>query len=129
MKSVLTFSFLIVLTSNAFGQLPGNYSKKGNDFTYSLSLASDSTFSFSTLYFEANASCEGKWLKLSADTLLLTYTESTLAEKLQGGYMSQREIRVAVLKRGRLKIGKVIMNKEQAGRLRKGVPGSLGDHL
>lgn len=113
MKSVLTLSFLIVITSHASGQLTGHYSKSGKDFKYSLFLEADSTFSFSQVYFEANTTCEGKWAKLSADTLLLSCAESTLAEKLQGGYMSQREIRVYVLKRGRLKIGKVIMNKEK----------------
>jgi hypothetical protein len=111
MRTVFAFLFLFLLTNGAFSQLTGNYSKKGKDFLYTLSLNADSTFSFRKVYFEADSRCEGKWKRLPDNSLLLNCGESTLAEKLQSGYMNQREIHVQVLKNNRLKVGKVIMRR------------------
>lgn len=111
MKIVLVFIFFLIVTSNAFSQLVGNYLKRGKDFTYTLILNADSTFNFRKTYFEAESKCDGKWKKLSDKSLLLNCGESSLAEKLQSGYMTQRHTQVQVLKSNRLKIGKVILRK------------------
>ena len=111
MKVGLTFLFVLFLTTNAFSQLPGKYSKKGKDFTHTLSLNADSSFSFSMRALEVNSVCNGKWKVMSKKKLILTCAESTLEEKLQSGYMNQREIQVHILKNNRLKVDKVVMRK------------------
>jgi hypothetical protein len=111
MKTVLTFFFLFLFISNAFSQLAGNYSKRGKDFKYTLVLHTDSSFSFTKEYFEVISKCEGKWKKLSDKFLLLSCGETTLAEKLQEGYMNQRETTVQLFKNNKLKIGKVLLQK------------------
>jgi hypothetical protein len=74
-------------------------------------LNADSTFTFRQVYFEADSKCEGKRKKVTDTSLLLSCRESTLSEKLQSGYIAQREIDIQVLKNNRMKIGKVIMRR------------------
>lgn len=110
-RTVLTFLFLLILAINSFSQVVGKYSKTGQDFTYTLVLSADSTFSFRKGYFEADSKSEGRWKKLSNVSLLLSCFESPLAERLQSGYMNQRNIYVHILNNNRLKIGNVTLRK------------------
>jgi len=92
--------------------IEGQFFKVGKDYQYSLVLNKDSSFSLTQKYFEVNSSCKGKWQYLSADTILLKCNEEDLSAKLQSGYMSEREKKVFVVSKKKLKLGGIVLKKE-----------------
>lgn len=112
----LPFISVIVLASCktvSFSQnIQGRYYIEGRDYQYSLSLNNDSSFTFTKKYFEGSSTCQGNWHFLSKDTLLLTCDEADLSAKLQSGYMTERERKVIVLNKNKLKIDNVVLKRE-----------------
>jgi hypothetical protein len=92
--------------------MQGQYYKEGKDYQYSLSLNNDSSFTSTKKYFEVNSTCRGKWQRISKDTFLLKCSEEDLSAKLQSGYMTERERKVIVLSKNKLKIDKVILKRK-----------------
>jgi hypothetical protein len=92
--------------------MQGHYYKEGKDYQYELTLNNDSSFTFTKKYFEVNSTCQGKWQRIAKDTLLLKCGEEDLSAKLQSGYMTERERKVIVLSKNKLKIGKVILKRK-----------------
>ncbi|MEO7047646.1 MAG: hypothetical protein ABI091_20275 [Ferruginibacter sp.] len=103
----ITLSFAV----NSYSQQTGTYYKKRKDFTYSLTLNSDSTFNLREAYFEVNAKYQGKWEKISGSMIMLHSSENTLEEKLQSGYISKREIKIYIISENKLELNKIIMRK------------------
>lgn len=90
----------------------GEYSKRGNDYWYDLTLNKDSSFTLTQKYFEVNSSCHGKWQLLSNDTIWLKCEQEGLSEQLQSGYMSEREKKLLFLSKNKLKLGETILERK-----------------
>lgn len=111
MATKLFFIIPVLLAScaSSFLQntLVGNYRAKGKDYSYNLKLVGDSTFQLTTWHIEVTSSCEGTWRMVGDSTILLQCYEPKPAEKLQGGYMSERERKVTILNNRKLKMGNI----------------------
>lgn len=115
MKNILIISliFFASFKTPSFSQsIQGQYCKEGKDYKYSLNVNDDSTFTFSKKYYEVNSTCQGKWQRLSKDTLLLKCNEGDLSAKLQSGYMTERERKVIMLNKNEIIIDKVILKRK-----------------
>lgn len=107
---ILTIMFASCKSIAVFQNMEGQYYKSGKDYQYSLNLNKDSSFILTQKYFEVNSTCRGKWQNLSADTILLKCdVEEDIIAKLQSGYMTEREKKVIVMSKNKLKLGKVIL--------------------
>ena len=113
---LLFFIFLTIAIScktvSVFKGVAGHYFKKGKGLTYNLTLNEDSSFMLNQKYFDVDASCKGQWHYISTDTIALLCDKDDLTAQLQRGYMSEREMKVIVLSKKRLKLGKVILSKK-----------------
>lgn len=116
MKKNLFFISMIFFAScktvSISQNMQGRYHKEGKDYWYSLNLNNDSSFTFTKKYFEVNSTCQGKWQRIAKDTLLLKCGEADLSERLQSGYMTERERKVIVLSKNKLQIDKIILKRE-----------------
>lgn len=115
MKNLLIISIIFLASCKTVSMsqnMQGQYYKEGKDYQYSLSLNNDSSFTLTKKYFEVNSTCRGKWQRISKDTLLLKCGEEDLSVKLQSGYMTERERKVIVLNKNKLKIDKVILKRK-----------------
>lgn len=113
-KGLLYWFLLLSFGCSAQKNLAGTYSRTGKDFKYTLRLNADSTFSLSQNFFEAAPHCDGKWQRLSKNTILLRCSGvKDVAELLSNGYMSEREKRIIVLSGNKLKLGQVILRKRK----------------
>ncbi len=90
----------------------GHYHKERKDYVYDLSLNSDSSFTFTKKYFEVNSTCHGKWQRISSDAILLKCDDAGVSEQLQSGYMTERERKIIVLNKDKLKIDEVILKRK-----------------
>lgn len=109
---ILIIAFSSCKTVSVSQSMQGQYHKEGKDYVYDLSLNNDSSFTFTKKYFEVNSTCSGKWYYLSADTILLKCDDVGLSEKLQSGYMAERERKAIVLNKGKIKIDEVILKRK-----------------
>ncbi len=115
MKNLLFISMIFLASCKTVSisqNMQGHYHKEGKDYQYDLTLNNDSTFFFTKKYFEVNSTCQGKWQRISKDTLLLKCGEEDLSAKLQSGYMTERERKVILLSKSKLKIEKVILKRK-----------------
>lgn len=111
---ILTIMFASCKSVAIFKNVEGQYYKSGKDYQYSLNLNKDNSFILTQKYFEVNSTCNGKWQNLSADTILLKCdVEEDITAKLQSGYMTEREKKVLVLSKNKLKLGKVILKRKK----------------
>lgn len=116
MKTLLIISIIFSTsckTTSLFQNLQGQYYKKGKDYKYILILNNDSSFTFTERYHEGRSSCQGKWLFISKDTLLLKCGEASLSEMLQRGYMEEREKKVILISTNKVMIDKVILKRKK----------------
>lgn len=118
LNTMVTRLFLIaaVLLSgcaSTFSQksLSGNYYAKGKDYAYELKLSDDSSFQLTTWHIEVKSTCEGSWQTIKSDTILLLCSAPKPLEELQGGYMSERERKVAILRNRKLKMGNIELKR------------------
>jgi len=111
MLSIQLIAFLFA-SCKIYSQVQGIYYKDGNDYQYHLSL-NDSSFILTQKYFEVNSTCKGKWKYLSNDTILLKCDDEDLSAKLQSGYMTERERKVVVLSKNKLKLGEAILKRKK----------------
>lgn len=115
-KLILTLLSILILLScrsvRISQDLTGEYFKQGKDYSYNLTINRDSSFTFVKKYFEVNSRCHGRWLYLSKDTLLLRCDKEEFPAQLLGGYMSEREKRVFLLGKNKLKLGKTILKRK-----------------
>jgi len=112
MKTFLIISFLFLISCKSNFALDGNYKKVGSDFTYTLNLNKDSTFILTQKYFEVNAKCSGKWKVNKNQEVLLECSEVPIIEQLQSGYLSDRKIKLQILKNNKLKLKNVVLAKD-----------------
>lgn len=107
-RLVILICFLASCTASR-NSLGGNYYARAKDYSYTLKLSEDGTFSLTQKYTDVNSSCDGTWKKVDDDTLLLTCSPAKFPEQIQGGYMSEREKTVEVINSRKLKIGNVYL--------------------
>lgn len=115
MKNIMILSlffFSSCKTPSLSQSIQGQYYKEGKDYKYGLNINDDSSFAFTKKYYEVNSTCQGKWQRISKDTLLLICNEEDLFAKLQSGYMTEREKKVIVLNKNEIKIDKVILKRK-----------------
>jgi hypothetical protein len=116
MKNLLIISIIFLAsckTSSISQTVQGRYYQEGKDYKYDLSLNNDSSFVLTQKYFEVNSTCRGKWQYLSTDTILLKCGEEDLSAILQSGYMSERERKLLVLSKNKIKIGEVVLKRKR----------------
>jgi hypothetical protein len=80
--------------------------QKGKDYNiaYTLELKNDSTFFLHLNTAGGNPQCEGKWEILDGNFIFLKCNEITdVAETLTNGYMSQREHKVEIISKNKIK--------------------------
>ena len=112
MKQTLIIGVLFFLIScKSKFVTEGNYEKVGSDYSYSLKLNKDSTFVFSQKHMESNGKCIGKWKITKNDEVVLECNEATVIESLQSGFISNRIMKLRIIKPKKLKLENVIMYK------------------
>lgn len=114
MKVILGLIMICFFSSCATAQVvPGKYHKQGKDFSYDLTLNKDSTFTLSKKYFEANASCSGKWRLIAKDTLLLKCAPVDISTALSAGHIDKSEQKVMIDNKNRIKMGDIVLYRVQ----------------
>jgi len=115
MKRILILSFIALISCNTSKNITmGTYQKKGVDFFHSLKLNStDSAFILTKKYFEVNSSCTGKWRQKGDTIFLQCNEEKEISAVLSGGYMNQREYKVIIKNRDKLKLDNVVLKRKQ----------------
>ena len=91
--------------------IQGNYSKSGKDYSCSLILNTDSSFTLTQKYFEVVSNCKGKWQLKLKDTILLKCSDENLSAQLSSGYMAERQREVIILNQNKLKLDKIILQR------------------
>ena len=110
-KLLLIISLLLSGCAASLSQnsVVGNYYTKGKNYSYSLQLNTDSTFQLIIQDMEVKSSCDGTWRMVGDDTILLKCFPPNPSEQLQGGYMSNRERKIAVLNNRKLRIDNLVL--------------------
>jgi hypothetical protein len=115
MRSLIYIILLVFVSCKVLTlqqEMPGEYYKGGKDCEYSLKLNQDSTFVLSIKYQDAKPQCNGKWQYLGKDTLVLKCNEvENISETLNNGYMTDREKKVRIINRNRLKLDQIILKR------------------
>ena len=120
MKNILSGILMLLtlnsckVTSNRNDSFDGVYYSKGKDYEYQLVLQRDSTFEFDDKSLEVKSGCKGKWLLKNLYLIILNCDEpKTITETLQGGYISDRVMKVTIKNKNELLFGKVVLKKKQ----------------
>lgn len=90
--------------------------KKGNDFNiaYTLELRSDNTFKLLVSTAGGKPQCEGKWKIVDNEFILLECNkDENLYETISNTYMSQKNHKVQVLGKNRLKYNDVVLRRKR----------------
>jgi hypothetical protein len=116
MKTLFYFILLGVFASckthTALKGLHGTYLAKGKDYYYSLILNPDNTFLLKIKYQDAVPECSGNWRYFTKDTLELTCSAlNDIAKSLTNGYMTERNHKVGVINKNKLKLDNVVLRK------------------
>ncbi|MBO9702027.1 MAG: hypothetical protein J7604_17600 [Sporocytophaga sp.] len=115
MKRILIISFIALISCNTSkNTITGTYQNKGVDFFHSLKLNNtDSTFILTKKYFEVNSFCTGKWQQKGDTIFLKCNEEKDIAVLLSSGYMNQREFRIVIRNKNKLKLDNVVLKRKQ----------------
>lgn len=113
MKKIAILFIIVFSTSckTSNYSLVGSYERKGKDFTYLLILRKDSTFIYSEQYQPYLSRCDGKWSSKGNDSLMLECYDVHSLAKFSVGYMGQRDHKIKVLNKRKLKMGKFVLKK------------------
>lgn len=90
--------------------------QKGKDFNivYTLELKSDSTFFLHLNTAGGNPQCKGKWKIVDSNFIFLKCNEITdVTETLTNGYMSQREHKVEIISKNKIKYKDVVLKRKK----------------
>ena len=116
----ISFAFLIVCKAQTIEQkiICGKYYKlvKGKDFntSYTLELNTDSTFKLIINTAAGNPQCTGKWKFMDNEFVMLKCNEDTNPyEMLSSGYMSEKEHKLQVIGKNKIKYKDVILKRKK----------------
>ncbi|MDB4334844.1 hypothetical protein OAA06_00645 [bacterium] len=90
--------------------------QKGKDFNvaYTLELNTDSTFLLRLNTAGGKPQCEGKWEIVDCNFIFLKCNEITdVTETLTNGYMSQREHKVEIISKNKIKYKDVLLKRKK----------------
>lgn len=113
-KHIISIQIVTILLTSCISysqNLKGEYYKQGKDFRYELTL-NDSSFILTQKYFEVNSTCNGKWNYVSKDTIFLRCEEVDKSAKFESGYMNERERKIILISKKKMKLGNVILKKK-----------------
>lgn len=124
MKAVIYISIVLLSLSSCKAQeigqtaICGTFYKlqKGKDFnvSYTLELNKDSTFLLLLNTAGGNPQCEGRWEITDSDFILLKCNELTdVTEALTNGYMNQREHKMQIISKNKIKYKDVILKRKK----------------
>jgi len=91
---ILLIFFVSCKGQSLLQNIQGNYTKSLKDYSYSLILNTDSSFTLTQKYFEVISNCKGKWQLKLKDTILLKCFDENLSPQLSSGYMAERQRQV-----------------------------------
>lgn len=115
MKKVLLFIFITLVsckTSYVGSRIEGMYINKGKYHNYSLVLKNDYTFTYKQHDLDVCRLCSGKWHYLDQDTILIQCSEENLLQQISVGYMQEREMKVIIISKNKIKVDKLFFNRE-----------------
>ena len=79
---------------------------------YALELKQDGTFSFNIKFDMTSPQCAGEWITVGEKFILLKCDDSDNAyEAISGGYMNEREHKLEILSKNRLKYKDVVLKR------------------
>ncbi len=79
---------------------------------YFLELKNDSNFLFKISGHDYSSVCSGIWEKKNDLLFLKCKEEKNVATILSSGYMSQREFKIEILNKNKLKLDKIILKRQ-----------------
>jgi hypothetical protein len=87
---------------------------KGYNTSYTLELNADSTFKLHITLFEGSSQCIGKWEILDSVFIMLKCNEDTNPyEMLTSGYMSEKEHKLQVINKNKIKYKDVVLKRKK----------------
>lgn len=94
-------------------QVQGHFHKSGKDFEINLVINSDKTFSLEESYGKASVGCDGKII-MDKESLMLIKCDSIKEkeELIATGYMKQREHKIKIISRNKIKYKDIILRKK-----------------
>ncbi len=107
---MLLLGICVVSCKNLEGGIEGMFVRKTKNYNYSLTINNDSTFSLITQSIHARSGCAGKW-ELIKDTLVLRCNEESFPAQISSGYMNEREKRIRVINRNKIKYERIVMRR------------------
>lgn len=90
--------------------------QKGKDFnvSYTLELNTDSTFLLRLNTAGGKPQCEGKWKIVNSKSIFLKCNEiGDITETLTNGYMSQREHKMKIISKNKIKYKDVVLKRKK----------------
>ena len=90
--------------------------QKEKDFNiyYKVELKSDSTFSLIVGTVAGKSQCSGKWKVVDNEFIILECAEITdITEALTSGYMSQREHKIQIINKNKIRYKDVILKRKK----------------
>lgn len=118
MKKILYFILVFCTisscrTSTSYNSLAGKYYAIGKDYEYSLDLNKDWTFSLNFKSLNTKSGCTGKW-EINKNLIeLICNSPKDITETLQGGYLSDREIKIKIDNKGELFYNSILLKKKE----------------
>lgn len=117
---VITLGLFITCRAQKIEQeaLCGTFYKLNKDkyfsSSYTLELRPDSTFSFIIMVKDAKPQCNGKWKIIDKEFILLECNESSNPyEMLSSGYMSQKEQKLQVINKNKIKYKDFVLKRKK----------------
>lgn len=117
---VITLGLFISCKAQKIGQeaLCGTFYKLNKDkyfsSSYTLELRPDSSFTFIVMVKDAKPQCEGKWKIIDKEFILLECKESSNPyEMLSSGYMSEKEHKLQVINKNKIKYKDFVLKRKK----------------
>jgi hypothetical protein len=112
--SLLSCKAQTVEQASICGTFYESYKDKHFSTSYTLILNSDSTFSFHIIVKDGQPQCNGKWELVEDEFILLKCGEDANPfEMLSNHYMSQKEHKLQVLNKNKIKYKNVVLKRKK----------------
>lgn len=117
---IITLGLFFSCKTQKIGQeaLCGTFYKlnkeKNFSSSYTLELRLDSSFNFIVMVKDAKPQCEGKWIIIDKEFILLECNESSNPfEMLSSGYMSKKEHKLQVINNDKIKYKDFVLKRKK----------------
>ncbi|TFF33350.1 hypothetical protein [Mucilaginibacter psychrotolerans] len=92
-------------------KLSGTYHANGIDYNDTLKLNKNGSFVLRVETTESKPTCTGQWQFLTKDTILLKCNPEGISEMISNTYISEREMKIVLLRDGKIKYKNMILIK------------------